>query len=57
MPGPRPDSPYAVTLDDLEATVRGPLEDQTSEQPAWAPDITDAEQLDERRQLGLAGGA
>jgi len=57
MPDTAPGKKYAVSLDDLEATARVPLEDQTSEQPSAPPDITDAEQLDERRQFRLAGGA
>jgi hypothetical protein len=57
MVGTEPENKYAVTLDDLEAAVRVPLEDQASEQPSDPPDLTDAEQLDERRQLRLAGGA
>jgi hypothetical protein len=57
MTGPEPASRYAVPLDDLEAEVRVPLADQTSEQPSAPPDVTDAEQLDDRRQLRLAGGA
>ena len=52
-----PEKTYAVSLDDLEATAHVPLEDQTSEQPSAPPDLTDAEQLDARRQAGLAGGA
>ena len=50
MAGTEPENKYAVTLDDLEAAVRVPLEDQASEQPSDPPDLTDAEQLDERRQ-------
>ena len=57
MSGPEPTSRYAVPLDDLEAGARVPLEDQSSEQPASPPDVTDADKLDERRQLRLAGGA
>jgi hypothetical protein len=52
-----PDNKYAVTLDDLEAAAHVPLEDQSREQPSAPPDLTDAEQLDERRQFRLAGGA
>jgi hypothetical protein len=57
MAAPDPDHKYAVTLDDLEAAVRVPLEDQSTEQPSAPPDLTDTEQLDERRQFRLAGGA
>jgi hypothetical protein len=52
-----PEKKYAVTLDDLEAAARVPLEAQTSEQPSSPPDVTDGDWLDERRQLRLAGGA
>ena len=57
MTGSESESKYAVTLDALEAAIRVPLEDQTTEQPSAPPDLTDAEQLDERRQFRLAGGA
>ncbi len=52
-----PENKYAVSLDDLEASTHVPLEDQTTEQQSAPPDVTDAEQLEERRQFRLAGGA
>ena len=57
MSGPEPATRYAVPLDELEATAHVPLENQTSEQPSGTPDLVDSEQLDERRQFRLAGGA
>jgi len=57
MAAPDPATPYKVTLDDLEAAVRVPLEDLSSEQPSAPPDVTDADLLDARRQARLAGGA
>ena len=57
MSGPAPTPRYAVPLHDLEASVRVPPEEQTSEQPSAPRDLTDAEQLDAQRQLRLAGGA
>jgi hypothetical protein len=52
-----PDNKYAVTFDDLEAAARVPLEDQTTQQTAAPPDVTDDDWLDARRQARLAGGA
>ncbi len=48
---------YKVTLDQLERSVRVPVEDQVIEQPAdpIAPGESDWD--NERRQLRLAGGA
>ena len=57
MAAPDPTKPYAVTLDDLEAAVHVPLEEQSSEQPSAPPDTTDTDLLDARRQARLAGGA
>ena len=57
MADTQPESKYAIALDDLEAAARVPLEAQTSEQPSGPPDLSDADQLDERRQFRLAGGA
>jgi hypothetical protein len=57
MAAPDPANKYAVSLDDLEASTHVPLEDQTPEQPSAPADVSDAEQLEERRQFRLAGGA
>lgn len=48
---------YKVTLDQLERSVRVPVEDQVIEQPANPIAAGDADWDDERRQLRLAGGA
>lgn len=57
MTGPEPENTYSVSLDELESTVHVPVEDQTTEQPAEPPDVTDGDWLDQRRQARLAGGA
>lgn len=48
---------YKVTLDQLERSVRVPVEDQVIEQPANPIAAGDSDWDDERRQLRLAGGA
>ena len=50
-------SKYAVPLDELEAAVRVPLNDQVTEQAATGPVDDMAAWLDSRRQTRLAGGA
>ena len=50
-------NPYKVTLDQLERSVRVPVEDQVIEQPADPIAAGDSAWDDERRQLRLAGGA
>jgi hypothetical protein len=57
MTGTESERTYAVSLDELESTVRVPVEDQTTEQPSEPPDVTDGDWLDQRRQARLAGGA
>ena len=48
---------YKVTLDELERTVRVPVEDQVIEQPADPITAGESDWDNERRQLRLAGGA
>ena len=48
---------YKVTLDELERTVRVPVEDQVSELPAAPIAAGESDWDNERRQLRLAGGA
>lgn len=48
---------YKVTLDQLERTVRVPVEDQVIEQPATPIAAGESDWDNERRQLRLAGGA
>jgi hypothetical protein len=48
---------YKVTVDQLERSVRVPVEDPIIEQPAKPIAAGDSDWDDERRQLRLAGGA
>jgi hypothetical protein len=48
---------YKATLDELERTVRVPVEYQVSEQPAAPSAAGESDWDNERRQLRLAGGA
>ena len=48
---------YKVTLDQLERSVRVPVEDQGIEQPADPIAAGESDWDNERRQLRLAGGA
>ena len=48
---------YKVTLDQLERTVRVPVEDHVIEQPAGPIAAGGSDWENERRQLRLAGGA
>jgi hypothetical protein len=48
---------YKVTLDQLERSVRVPVEDQVIEQPADPIAAGESDWDNERRQLRLAGGA
>ena len=48
---------HKITLDQLERTVRVPVEDQVIEQPAEPNDAVESPWDKERRQLRLAGGA
>ena len=50
-------SRYKVTLDELERTVRVPVEDHVIEQPADPMVAGESDWDIERRQLRLAGGA
>jgi len=55
--GHREPNRYKVTLDQLERSVRVPVEDQVIEQPAAPIAAGDSDWDNERRQLRLAGGA
>ena len=48
---------YRVTIEQLEAAVHVPIEDQTIEHPANPVPEAGSDWDDERRQLRLAGGA
>jgi hypothetical protein len=48
---------YRVTLDELERTVRVPVEDHVIEQPGDPITSGESDWDNERRQLRLAGGA
>jgi hypothetical protein len=50
-------SRYRVTLDQLERTVRVPVEDQVIERPTDPIAAGESDWDHERRQLRLAGGA